>query len=163
MLNLKGLWGKDLDSPSFPLRRVLCLVNVYPPFPWEITFTYQEFMSLSFQAIRDPVIPSASTMVAYSAVFAQVAGQVLLHGGFPDLPRHKLLTASFGKILYMHHISKTLIYEQSQNFQSQIINWQYFKVFLYLRLLANAVWDCMWRNTSPKHLFLRSNLVNAEC
>lgn len=57
-------------------------------------------------------------MVAYWAIFAKVAGQVLLHGDFPDLPRHKLLTASFGKVLFIHHIGKTLIYEQSQNFQS---------------------------------------------
>lgn len=79
-------------------------------------------MRLSFQAIRDPVILSPNTMVAYSAIFAKVAGQVLLHGDFPDLPRHKPLTASFGKTLFIHYISKTLIYEQSQNFQSQIIN-----------------------------------------
>jgi len=57
-------------------------------------------------------------MVAYWAIFAKVAGQVLLHGDFPDLPRHKLLTASFGKVLFIHHIGKTLIYEQSQNFHS---------------------------------------------
>lgn len=84
-------------------------MKIYLHFPWGITFTYQGFMRQSFQATRGPVTPSTNTVGAYSALFAQVIGQVLLHGDFPGLLRHILLTASPGKTLFIHHISKNLI------------------------------------------------------
>lgn len=99
MLNLKGLLGEGfrfsiLSSEESPLPckclPTFSLGNYLTPRIYEPFF----FRPLEIQLYLLPVQWSP-----YSAVFAQVAGQVLLHGGFPDLPRHSPIDSFFGKIL----------------------------------------------------------------